>query len=98
MHDWRDTLFQSSILKLIVKSPNKDINDLLYNTGFQDYMLIIDDFCEDEADYNKIRNIEKSKSLQDVMLDAHIALSEMNEINMKEFKTVVEMLSAPVED
>ncbi len=83
--------------KLKVKSQNKVINDLLYNTGFNDYILIIDDI--DEQNYKGLNCSDNhDNSLEKLILEAHKALSEMNEINRKEFKTVIEMLSKSQED
>ncbi len=83
--------------KLKVKSQNPELNNLLYNTGFHDFILIMDDM--DEQNYKDLKTTESvENSLGKIMLEAHVALSEMNEVNRKEFKSVVDMLSGSQED
>jgi len=83
--------------KMTVISTNRDINDLLINTGFDQIMLLIekpDDFNSELDELPAVNDV--NKNMAKMMLEAHKILSDMNSENENEFKAVVEMLTSEV--
>ncbi len=83
--------------KMTIISTDKDINDLLVNTGFDQIMLIVDKpefFGRDMEEIGNTNDVQIN--MAKMMLDAHLALSQINEENKQQFKAVCEMLSSEV--
>jgi len=90
-------IFSKFERKMTVISTHPDINDLLINTGFDQIMFIVDQPEYFVSHLNEITELgDVEKNMAKMMLEAHKALMDISDENKKEFRTVVEMLTAEI--
>ena len=73
--------------KMTLVSTNQEINTVLLNTGFDQIMTLITDPLGFKHSYSIITTEENvEENIARMMLDAHLALIELNDKNRQEFK------------
>jgi anti-anti-sigma factor len=92
------TILQKTEKKITVLCPNINIRKILESIGFEDIMNITDSTNRDNFKFDELKDInpDRKKELE-IVLDAHKTLSELNQVNEKKFKKVVEYLQTEYE-
>ena len=84
--------------RMTIICPDQSIKNVLLNTGFDQIMLIIENPDEFALELENLPDVSiEDKALAKLMLDAHKTLMNINDKNLQEYKTVVDILSKELE-
>ncbi len=85
--------------KATILSTNEDIDAILDSVGFDQVFMILHETSETTAELQDLPQAESpDRELAHMILDAHRALTSLNEKNKEMFKNVVQILEKRVQD
>jgi anti-anti-sigma factor len=85
--------------KCSIISSNEDINAIIESVGFDQVFLILDESDQPEVELENVPEADAAdRELAHMLLDAHRALTSLNDKNKEMFKNVVQLLEKRVQD
>lgn len=85
--------------KCSIISTNEDINAIIESVGFDQVFLILQDSDQPDVELENVPEADAAdRELAHMLLDAHRALTSLNDKNKEMFKNVVQLLEKRVQD